>query len=160
MTHYALRITQYAVRSTQYEKGFSLLEITIALVLLTVGLVSVLQLFPAGLRASRKGRLANEATLAARERLEEVERVGLAAVEEWADELAQYELEGREPRPGALELKGETGHVSWEILGPSIVDEPGVGLGFPNELRRVAVVVSWEDRGETYKKEFATYLNR
>jgi len=142
------------------KKGFSLLEITIALVLLTVGLVSVLHLFPAGLKAGKRASFYNEATLVAQERLEEIKRVGITEVETWLDQVAEAELQGKEPPAGPIELKGEAGRIAWEIVGPTIVDEPDLGLAFPNELRRIAVVVSWKDQSEERQREFATYANR
>ena len=140
--------------------GFSLLEITIALVLLTVGLVSVLHLFPAGLRAGKRASFANEMTLVAQERIEEVKRIGVRAIEDWLDAVALAEGLGQDPPPAPIEMEGVTGRISWQIMEPEIVDRADLGLAFPNDLRRVAVVVSWQDRGEERQREFATFSNR
>jgi len=87
-------------------KGFSLLEITIALVLMVVGLVSVLHLFPAGLRAGKRAGLINEATICANERMEDVKRIGLFAMNEWKEAEVQAVIDGAEPPEPPIPMAG------------------------------------------------------
>jgi prepilin-type N-terminal cleavage/methylation domain-containing protein len=155
-----MRVVSHKSRATRHEKGFSLLEITIALVLLTVGLTTVLHLFPAGLRAGKRASYSNEAAFTAQEQLAEVKRVGVAKIEDWLVAVSEAIAQGEEPPSGPILMKGHSGRMTWEIKDPEVIDVPEQGLSFPNDLRRITVVVNWVDQGKTQKKEFATYVNR
>ena len=124
------------------KKGFSLLELIIAIGVLAVGLVAVLQIFPVGLRASRRAGMMTKAAFLAQNKLEEAKMAGFDSIT---------------ALPPTILLAGEDGDFEWEI----IIDKLELdGLNDNDNIRKVTVTVSWMDRSKKRSKDFITYVTR
>jgi len=121
-------------------KGFSLLELIIAIAILAVGLVGVMQIFPMGLRASRRSGMITKAAFLAQNRIEEVKMAGF-------EDITQL--------PPKIPLSGTDGDFEWEMS----IDEVTLdGLESSDDIRKLTVRVEWVDRDKTRSKDFVTYI--
>ncbi len=132
----------YIVYRISHRKGFSLLELVIAIAVLAIGLVGVLQIFPVGLRASRRAGMATKAAFLGQNKLEELKTAGFDAITEL---------------PPKIPLSGTEDEFEWEIS----IDEVDLdGLESDDEIRKVTVTVDWTERNKTRSKDFITYVTR
>lgn len=134
--------TSHESRMTSHERGFSLLELIIAVAVLAIGLVGILQIFPVGLRASRRSGMITKAAFLAQNKIEEVKITGFDAIQEL---------------PPKIPLSGSEGDFEWEIA----IDEVDLeGLDSTDDIRQITVTVSWPERNRTRSKDFLTYVTR
>ena len=149
------RSTQYAVRCTKKgpaqalrtRGGFTMAEILIALTILTIGLVSILSLFPVGLKASRRAGDLNEATLCAQEILD-----GL--------KLCDYDdpslLSGGPHTASHIEqIPGVSTNWYANYIAHSGYVVANVA-GYTN-LKQIDLTIRWIDAGRTNEEGFVTY---
>lgn len=124
------------------ERGFSLLELIIAVGVLAIGLVGVLQIFPVGLRASKRAGTITRAAFLAQNKMEEVKMAGFDAITEL---------------PPRIPLSGSESDFEWEIF----IEEIGLdGLESSDDMRKVIITVTWTERGRERSKDFITYVTR
>ena len=124
------------------KKGFSLLELIIAIAVLSIGLVGILQIFPIGLRASQRAGMMTKASFLAQNKIEDVKLAGFEAITEL---------------PPKIPLSGKDGDLEWTI---SIGDVALDGVESGEDMRKVAVTVTWPERNTTRSKEFITYVTK
>ena len=124
------------------KRGFSLLELIIAVGVLAIGLVGILQIFPVGLRASRRAGTITRAAFLAQNKMEEVKMAGFDAITEL---------------PPRMPLSGSESDFEWEIF---IEDVALDGLESSDDMRKVIITVSWMERGRERSKDFITYVTR
>ena len=131
------RCTLYAVRCTK--KGFTMAEILIALTILTIGLVSILSLFPVGLKASKRAGDLNEVALCAQEIFE-----GLR--------LCDYD----DVDPDRTNIEDIPG-VNTNIYAKYLDNSEYVVTTVTNNLKQIDLTIRWIDAGRTNEEEFITY---
>ncbi|NQV04606.1 MAG: prepilin-type N-terminal cleavage/methylation domain-containing protein [Candidatus Omnitrophica bacterium] len=123
-------------------RGFSLLELIIAVGVLAIGLVGVLQIFPVGLRASKRAGTITRAAFLAQNKMEEVKMAGFDAI---------IEL------PPRIPLSGSESDFEWEIFIEEVELD---GLESRDDTRKVVITVTWTERGRRRSKDFITYVTR
>ena len=124
------------------ERGFSLLELIIAVGVLAIGLVGVLQIFPVGLRASKRAGTITRAAFLAQNKMEEVKMAGFDAITEL---------------PTRIPLSGSESDFEWEIFIEEVELD---GLESSDDMRKVMITVTWTERGRRRSKDFITYVTR
>jgi len=123
-------------------KGFSLLELIIAIGVLAIGLVGVLQIFPVGLRTSYRSGMLTKAAFLAQNKIEELKVAGLEAVT---------------ASPPEIPLSGRDGDFEWKTTIEGINLE---GLESTDDIKKVIVTISWQERNKTKSEEFITYITK
>jgi len=124
------------------KNGFSLLELIIAIAVLAIGLVGVLQIFPIGLRASQRAGMMTKVSFLAQNKIEDVKLAGFDAITEL---------------PPKIPLSGKDGDLEWSV---KIDDIPLEGVESGQDMRKVAVTVTWPERNTTRSKDFVTYVTK
>ena len=150
----ARRGGQYAVRLPAVvgctKKGFTMAEILIALTILTIGLVSILSLFPVGLKASKRAGDLNEVALCAQEIFEGLKLCNytdslLNTGTNYVDKVKQ--IEGVDTNTYTSFLKDftddlkETRYVVTDFTG----------------YKKIDLFIAWIDAGRTNEEGFVTY---
>ena len=110
-------------------KSFTLVEIIASLLVLAVGLLGLLSVFPVGFDASRKANDLTEMTILAKDKLEDLKRLGYASL---ADDNGTF--------------AGTS--YDWDV------DETLISTG----LRRVDLTIRWTRRANNYIETFVTYM--
>lgn len=126
------------------EGGITLVELMIALVVLSVGLLAVGQMFPAGSRSQNQNRMRSTANYYSQEKIEELSTL------QWTDNNLTA---GRHPAGSACDTLGTYG--TW--LRFYQVDVLPIPL---DNLKRVAVNVSWRYQGVTRTVTDTAYVRR
>ena len=112
-------------------KGFSLIEVIMAMAILVMGLVGIMNVFPSGLRASKKAGDISKGTFLATEKIEEARLIGLENMES---------------------LSGESGKLEWELSEEDMLLD---GLD-PDALKKLTCTVSWTVKGMKKSESFST----
>ena len=118
--------------------AFSLIELIISLSILAGGLFAAMQVFPGGLRASKRSEMSSRATIVAQRTIESLK------LKPWA-ELVENETTTEEERF----------EVRTQITQPSLE-----GVVDPTRLKAVEVSVHWIQDGRPRTVSFVTYLRQ
>jgi prepilin-type N-terminal cleavage/methylation domain-containing protein len=119
-------------------QAFSLIELVIAIGILAVGLVGSLRVFPVGLRASRRSEVNSRSAMA-----------------------AQRVIESLKLRSWETLTDGETVVQEDEFKVTTQVASSGVArLVDPSRLKRVDVIIEWEQEGSVRRMAVSTYARR
>ena len=127
------------------DRSFSLLEIIIALAILVIGVAAVINLFPIGLRASKRSADFSSAAILAQEKMAEVMYLGYDSVDQIHADISGI--------PGNMGSLTETfpspdDQYSWHLdLADTMTD-----------LARVTLWIYWLDRGNQVSETFITYI--
>lgn len=115
--------------------GFSLLEVVIAVGILAVGVVGAMQVFPVGLRASRRAELRSRAALAAQTAIESLKARSCAELADGSRTTAE----------------GLT--IATRMVTPTVplVSDPA-------RLKAADVTVSWMQESAPRSLRFVTYV--
>ena len=123
------------------DNGFSLLEILIALAILVVGVASVINMFPVGLHAAKRGADFTSAGILAQEKMAEAMYLGYDVFD------------------GASGIEGiNTGTT---ISFPSPDEQYSYRIYSDAEianLKKITLAVYWNDRGTERNEPFITYI--
>jgi len=129
------------IPSLRKRGGFTMAEILVALTILTIGLVSILSLFPVGLKASKRAGDLNEVALCAQEIFE-----GLR--------LCVYD-DVDPGRTNIEDIPGVNTNVYARYLRNSGYVVSSV-TGYTN-LKEIDLTIRWVDAGRTNEEKFITY---
>jgi len=138
------------VHALRTRGGFTMAEILIALTILTIGLVSILSLFPVGLKASKRAGDLNEAALCTQEVLEKLKVDGYANLSSGTYTISdEAENLGIDTNRYTIYLQ-EIGTNESEY----IITSPMSGL------KEIELTIIWEETGSANKNEevFKTYV--
>lgn len=124
------------------KKAFTLIEIIMAMAILTIGIIGVVRLLPVGLRASKSAEILSKAAFLAQEKLEELKLAG----------FEQLSLPGP-----SIPLAGEQGQYSWAA---EVGEVSLAGVSNPQDIRRLSLRVSWQERGNSRSQDFVTYIGK
>jgi prepilin-type N-terminal cleavage/methylation domain-containing protein len=113
------------------QRGVTLIELCIALVVLAVGLLAVGQMFPAGQRSSVQSRVRTDASFFVQQKIEELSTLN------WYDAALTA---GRHPAGSVCDTLS-AGHCL-RFYNVDVLPAP------LNNLKRVAVTVSWNFMGQ------------
>jgi prepilin-type N-terminal cleavage/methylation domain-containing protein len=120
--------------------AFTLIEIIMAMAILAVGIIGVVRLLPVGLRTSKSAEMLTKAAFLGQKKTEELKLAGFEA------------LSGQ-----SIALQGEQGQYSWlaQVSAVSLA-----GLASSEDIRRLSLTVSWQERGSPRSQEFLTYIGK
>ncbi len=113
-----------------------------AMAIMAIGIIGVVRLLPVGLRASKSSEMMSKAAFLAQKKMEELKLAGF-------DELSS-------PNP-TIALEGEEGGHSW-VAEVSEIELEGVYNS--DDVRQLALTVSWEEKGKTRSQDFVTYIGK
>jgi prepilin-type N-terminal cleavage/methylation domain-containing protein len=123
-------------------RGFTLIEVIMAMAILAIGVIGVVRLLPVGLGASKSSEMMSKAAFLAQEKIEELKLAGFA------------QLVAPEP---AITLEGEQGGYSWTAAIEEVSLE---GLASSENIRKLILTVSWEEKDKTRAHDFVTYIGQ
>ena len=136
------KFTFFNLRSKSLDRnftvGFSLVEVVISIMILTIGLLGSMQVFPVGLRASRRAEVRTRAALVAQRTIESLK---LLTWEELVEETTTEPEEDFEVTT---------------TISRSNVEE----LVDPKQLKVIEVTVGWEEGTRTAQLSFVTYVRQ
>ena len=110
--------------------------------IMAVGIIGVVRLLPVGLRASKSSEMISKAAFLAQKQLEQLKLAGFDALIEDAP---------------SVPLEGEEGNYSWQAEISEVSLE---GLISSEDIRRLNLIVSWQQTGRAQSEPFATYIGR
>ena len=113
-----------------------------AMAIMAVGIIGVVRLLPVGLRASKSSEMMSRAAFLAQKKMEELKLAGF-------EELAA-------PNP-SVEMEGEEGAYAWIA---EVAELELDGVYHPEDIRSLALSVSWEEKGKTRSQAFVTYIGK
>ncbi len=113
-----------------------------AMAIMAVGIIGVVRLLPTGLRASKSSEMTSKAAFLAQKQLERLKLAGFEA------------LIGDAP---PVPLEGEEGNYSWQA---EICEVSLTGLVSSEDICRLDLIVSWQEKGKTQSETFVTYIGR
>lgn len=119
-----------------------MIEIIMAMAILAIGIIGVVRLLPVGLGASKSSEMLSKAAFLAQKKIEELKLAGF-------DEFAAAEP--------TIPLKGEAGSYAWEA---GILEVSLEGLESYEDIRRVNLTVSWQEKGRARSENFVTYIGK
>ena len=134
------------------DKGFSLLEILIALVILIIGVVSVINLFPVGLHASRRAADFSSIAMLAQAKMAELMYLGYSNWTSVDEDLTGIPSDTSDlpADDGKNTFDAPDDAYKWFI---DVVQAEGL-----SNLAKVTLWVYWLDRGEERYETFITYI--
>ena len=132
-------------------KGFSLLEILIAIAILVVGVASVVNMFPVGLHAAKRGADFTSAGILAQEKMAEVMYLGYDHIDNGTAPLIHPDITGIPGNMGTnvKVFPSPDDQYSWHL---DLVDTTTANLA------KVTLWIYWNDRGTQRNEPFITYI--
>jgi prepilin-type N-terminal cleavage/methylation domain-containing protein len=124
------------------KKAFTLIEIIMAMAIMTIGIIAVVRILPLGLRASKSAEMMSRGAFLAQEKMEELKLAGVAGV--------------TAPEP-VIPLEGEEKGYIWAT---EVSEVPLEGVTSSENIRRLTLTVSWQEKGKTRSQDFITYIGR
>lgn len=136
-------------RTSKSDTGFTMLEILIALAILLVGVASVVNMFPVGLQAAKRGADFSSAGILAQQKMAQLMYLGY---ENWNS--LDSGLDGSIPMGGYNSGLKERfpppdDAYSWHI---------DIQRASVSNLARITLWIYWNDRGSERYEPFITYI--
>lgn len=125
----------------KHRSGFTLLEILIALAILVVGVAAIVNVFPVGLRATKRAADFTSIGILAQEKMAEAMYLGYDGL---------TEIKGINTASGIYSFPSEDDKYSYRIFYDAVT-------GIAN-LREVTLAIYWNDRGVQRDEMFTTYI--
>ena len=114
-------IPRYPDTPTRYKGGFTLLEVLFAIAILAFGLLSIMQIFPVGLKASKISQDVTTATFLAQQKIEELKSIKYSDIGNgsgtFEEPYSEFDWEQKVSEEISGWLKNLTVRVSWDRYG-------------------------------------------
>ena len=141
--------------------GFSLLEILIALAILVVGVASVVNMFPVGLHAAKRGADFSSAGILAQEKMAQLMYLGYDNWDSMDGDLTGIpnDTRGSTAPPASAPIDGKNPFPEPDNGYKWFIDVTETGItGLSTTLAKVTLWIYWNDRGTERHEPFITYI--